>query len=184
MCDPDNIYHLATDGLICGFKLPLKLGNSLGEWEEETLTDLSLVQYGVYFAQERSRWRGFDLAEDDVPSFIQQIHTSWDSKWRSVATKQRLFVTSSLVASGQKSYDEWCTWQDAQRTLNLDVDSPYEQGSVHGLDRLYPVRDMTRYYNLEMGISALYNPKWGVGENFPWEERDSVEDAFVAATLA
>lgn len=183
-CAPNEIYHMATDGLICGVQLALPIGNGLGEWEEDVLTDLSLVQYGVYFSKEKNRWRSFDLSTDDVEQFVERIHAAWKTKWRSLDVRQRLFVTSSLVANGQRQFNEWCGWEDAQRTLNLDIDTPFEMGAVKSLDRLYEVHDMTRHHQWALGPSALYEPKWGSGSGFPWEDRDALDDAFEVATAA
>lgn len=185
MLDPFGMYHLATDGIICASPIPVDIGSGLGQWEEELRTDLTLVQYGVYFSREKNRWRGFDLSPDpdSITSFVSSIHAAWCSPWRTVGTTQRLFVTSGLVASGQKDYASWCTWEDAPRVLNLDVDTPLETGAVHSLDRLYPVVNNTDYYGLKLPTSTLYEPKWGKGGGFPYEMRDALEDAFDVALV-
>jgi len=178
MCAPDDIYHMATDGIISGIKLPLAYGDGLGEWESGELTDLMLVQYGVYLAKEKNRWRGFNLDEEDISAFRQRIMDAWCSNWRSVAVNQRLFVTSALVANGTYPLEDFCRWFDVPRTLNLDIDTPFEQGRVTSTDRLYRVEDMTANYALKLGPSKLYEPKWGVGGGFPWEDRDDMDEAF------
>lgn len=184
MLAPDSVYHMATDGLITGCELPIQIGEGLGEWERSTMTDLTLVQYGIYFCKEKYRYRGFDLSSDDVPSFVSRIHSAWESPWRSIPVSQRLFVTSGLVATGGRTFDKWCTWEESDRTLNLDIDTPYEQGAVLSLDRLYEVQDMTDYHRFKLGASKLYEPKWSVGYWFPYEQEDALEAAFELATVA
>ena len=181
MLAPESIVHMATDGLIACSPLPLAFGDSLGEWEQETLTDVMLVQYGIYFSKEKNRWRGFMLEEEDIPEFRERIKAAWLSNWRSIAVNQRLFVTSALVANGQYPFEDFCRWYDVPRTLNLDVDTSFEQGQVTGVDRLYPIHDMTKYYGSKIGSSTLYKPKWGVGGGFPWEERDAIDEGFEVA---
>jgi hypothetical protein len=168
--NPSAIVHMATDGVISTNPLPLRLGSALGEWEETELTDLTCLQYGVYFSKEKHRERGFTLADEDVPPFVQRVHETWETSWVTLDVPQKLFVTAGLVAMSEKRYDEWCQWQDVTRMVQLDVDNPFQMGHVKALPGLWPVSDVS--FNLRtLGKSTQYEPKWGKGEDFPKEWR-------------
>lgn len=189
---PESTIHLATDGIISSSPLPLKIGDKLGDWEVTRLRDLTCVQYGVYMGTEilpdgtekpRHRERGFRLTDDEVAGFTQEVHNMWKTgHWSSHELQQKLFVTCGLVAIGQKQYDEWCTWQDMTKLIELDQASVFKIGHVNGMPGLWPIRDAS--YNLDrLGKSSVYEPKWGKGEDFPieWKIADEVERALEIA---
>lgn len=189
--NPDAIVHMATDGIISLEPLPLKLGKGFGEWEQTNLEQLSCIQYGVYAAIEwkevdgqrwgipRHRERGFRLKDDEVQPFIDGVHAMWETgHWQSLTVDQRLFVSSKLVAQSEARFDEWCTWKDVTRQIELDEDSVFKRGYVKSMPGMFPISDAS--YNLGvLGKSSAYEPKWGKGENFPeeWRKADAIQEA-------
>jgi hypothetical protein len=179
--NPSAIVHLATDGIISLEPLPLALGSGLGEWEETTLTDLTVVQYGIYAAREKHRERGFRLSDSEIPDFVARVHDMWRTgHWNSLSVTQKLFVTCGLVAMSEARYDEWCTWKDVTKLIELDQASVFKMGHVAGVPGMWRVADALRSTMPEgVGSSAPYVPKWGRGEDFPreWRVADEMEAA-------
>lgn len=179
--NPGAIVHLATDGIISLEKLPLALGKELGQWEETELSDLTVVQYGVYAAKEKHRERGFHLKDEEIPDFIARVHEMWKTgHWQSLTVQQKLFVTCGLVAMSEARYEEWCTWKDVTKQIELDQASVFKMGHVAGMPGMWRVADALRSTMPQgVGASAPYEPKWGKGEDFPreWRVADEMETA-------
>lgn len=188
--NPEAIVHMATDGIISLEPLRLNVGTDLGQWEHTELTNLTVVQYGVYAAESctcgkhpgrpwHHRERGFVLKDEEVAPFVARIHDMWRQKqWVSMEVQQHLFVTCGLVAINEKRYDEWCTWQDISKQIELDSASIFKMGSVDGVPGMWPIQDAS--YNLKnLNKSKAYEPKWGKGEDFPreWKQEDAYEHA-------
>jgi hypothetical protein len=176
--NPDAVVHMATDGIISLEELPLKLGDGLGEWERTELHNLTCVQYGVYATDEKHRERGFTLKDEQVPEFITAVHDMWRTgHWSSLSITQHRFVTCGLVAQSENRYEEWCHWQDTQRTIELDQSSIFKIGFVEGMPGLSQIHDAS--HNLHrLGASTPYEPKWGKGEDFPRElKADAIMEA-------
>lgn len=184
--NPDAIAHMATDGIISLEELPLKLGDGLGEWERTELHNLSVVQYGVYAADEKHRERGFRLKDEEAPTFIAAVHEMWRTgHWTSLPITQRQFVTCGMVAQSESRYEEWCHWQDVERLIELDQSSIFKIGFVENMPGMTTIQDAS--YNLHrLGASAPYEPKWGKGDEFPaeWKRADMLEEAERVAETA
>jgi hypothetical protein len=188
--NPDATVHMATDGIISTEPLPLRIGDGLGDWEETQLTNLTVVQYGIYAAEScncgkhpstpwHHRERGFTLKDDEVPEFVRRVHEMWRTgTWQSLAIMQQLFVTCGLVAMSEKRYDEWCTWQQQQKLIELEQASIFKIGHVNGVPGMEAVRDAS-FSMKTLGASKAYTPKWGKGENFPreWYREDTIQEA-------
>jgi hypothetical protein len=188
--NPDAILHMATDGIISLEKLQLDDGKGLGKWEDITLHGLSLIQYGVYAAEScncgkhpstpwHHRERGFRLTDKQVPQFVQAVHDMWRTgHWASLSVAQRLFVTCGLVAQSEKRYDEWCTWQDTTKMIELDQASVFKIGHVNGMPGLFPIKDASHDLH-RLGASTPYAPHWGKGDDFPkeWKEEELYTEA-------
>lgn len=177
MLDPAAALHMATDGLITSRELPgIGIGTALGAWEVSELTDLTLVQYGVYFSNEKSRSRGF--SKDLLPDFVGRVHEIWNRRGRGyeqIHYDVPYFVTCGLVANGMEPYDEWCHWKQRPEKLSVYVNDLYSRVEPESVrpDALVPVREDTRYMETT-GASAPYEPKWGKGENFPYSAPDDM----------
>lgn len=182
MLAPGSICHLATDGIITLEELPLQLGKELGQWEVSELTDLMLVQYGIYFSAQKSRSRGIPLR------YIHRtdIEEGWRKRIRTIPIKQKMFVTAGLVANNQRPYSEWCHWVEHTEELAICDSSAYRWGYPDTLDRTYPVTEITWEQNIVLGQSRPYEPKWGVTSSMPeeWIEEDLLEEAFAVGTHA
>jgi hypothetical protein len=189
--NPDAVVHMATDGIISLEPLPLKIGAALGDWEVSELTNLSVVQYGVYFAESctcgkhpdtpwHHRERGFKLTDADVPAFVQRVHDMWRTgKWVSLEVMQHIFVTAGLVAMAEKRYDEWCEWQDQRRIIELDSATIFNRGHVASFPGMYPLSDGSKVFG-SLQDSTPYEPHWGKGDSFPRELRRELEYANAA----
>ena len=179
--NPAAIAHMATDGIISLSRLPLALGKGLGQWEETELNDLTVVQYGVYAAREKHRERGFRLTDEEVPEFIRRVHEMWATgTWQSLEVTQHMFMTCGLVAVSEARYEEWCTWKDVTKKIELDQASVFKMGHVQGVPGMWRVDDALRSTMPEgVGASAPYEPKWGKGEDFPreWRVADEIDKA-------
>lgn len=184
-----DICHMATDGIISLSPLKVDIGEDLGQWEAKELHNVMLVQYGVYFADEKSRYRGFSIPDDDVKKFRSQIEDRWTGKggYYELAVPQNYFVTAALVAQGLAPYDDWCTWQSRNERLDLWSDDAEfmvkrpKIGELHNFremlspsgERLWTANPETRF------DSAPHEPKWGAGVSFPQES--ALEDAYAVA---
>jgi hypothetical protein len=181
--NPSAVVHMATDGIISVEELPLREGSGLGEWEVTHLEDLTVIQYGVYNAIEwkeidgqrwgipRHRERGFRLSEEEVPEFNSRVHAMWRTgKWESLHLSQKVFITCGLVAQSEARYEEWCTWQDQTRIVELDQASIFKIGHVKGVPGLWDIQDSSHELK-KLGASAPYEPKWGKGDDYPQEFR-------------
>jgi hypothetical protein len=190
--NPDAIVHMATDGIISLEPLPIKIGKKLGEWEESNLEDLTVIQHGMYRAMEwkevdGQRWgtvkhreRGFRLNDDKAEEFVNRVHEFWlTGQWKSVEVEQRIFVTAKLVAQSEARFEEWCTWKDVTKTVEIDMETLFQSGIVNQLDHMVNVEDVSRTNLKNIGKSTPYEPKWGKGEDFPmeWKLADAMEEA-------
>lgn len=190
MLNPDAVVHIATDGIISTEPLALDNGKGLGKWEVTEMENLTVVQYGVYAAEScncgkhpdtpwHHRERGFYLKDEEIPKFISEVHRMWETgHWVSMEVQQRLFVTCGLVAQSEARYDEWCTWKDVTKQIELDQASIFKMGKVTSMPGLHLVKDAS--YNLHrLGASAPYEPHWGKGDNFPreWRREQVLQEA-------
>lgn len=187
-----DICHMATDGIISLSPLPVDIGDNLGQWEVQKLTNLMLVQYGVYFADQKARYRGFSVDEDKVGELRASIEQRWTGTagYYELSVPQRYFVTDSLVSQGLADFDDWCTWQEREERLDLwtrdnehTVTKPKNGQLLSMVEFISPsgAREWTADPNTRFD-SADHAPKWGKGMNFPNES--ALEDAYMAAREA
>jgi hypothetical protein len=85
--DPEAVVMLAADAVFSTRKLPLEIGEGLGQWEEKVWPDLFIVQPGVYWSPSelkdslKSRGAPRSVIGDAVPEF-HRVFAEWIAKLR------------------------------------------------------------------------------------------------------
>lgn len=188
---PYDICHIATDGLISRVPLDLDIGTGLGQWEEEELRDLTIVQYGCYRAEawdekkgewkEKIRTRSIPIADFD----LKAVYAAWRAKESTIEVKRKLFITAGLVASGAYSKDLWCTWKEYPEDFCV-APSDYRMPMSHpSPDELIRMQNTAHILLGDNTQSYPYQPHWGKGEWVPdeWLKEDTLESALAVAEM-
>lgn len=184
MQEPASVIHMATDGLITSKPLSLRYTDKLGDWESDTLSDLTVVQYGVYFHEKDQRTRGFaPLGLEPTRDLVVNIRQAWErgSGYRTIAYPFHAFVTAHEVRQGISGFDDWCKWED--RFKQLDV--AYAHSSFYDEARTWPkgysmvpIEDRENWSQIfaQSGpVSEPYSPKWGTSYDWPVQFDDDPE---------
>lgn len=181
MLAPERVIHMATDGIITTSPLPVRIGESLGDWEQSALRDATFVQYGVYFGtkddgKRKERTRGFYLTAEQKQEFLARVHQAWDKGGGYIETwyDTDYFVTAGLVAEGIEPYDEWCHWKTRREKASVVPSDLYTKMSRYPTvgERLVPMVETGEEYDTD---SAPYEPKWGKGYEFPYADIEADE---------
>lgn len=118
---PNSVLMFATDALFTTKKLPLKLGENLGEWEETVYDGIIIIQPGVYYlikdgkATIKSRGFGLEALADHRP-----VISAWKRGRTSIPIPTTRFVTLGSALASPKLFEEWGQWRTVDRELCLD----------------------------------------------------------------
>lgn len=115
-CKKDIVF-LATDGLVSLCPLPLPLSANLGDWEEEVLDWVFIVQSGIYFWPDKtgkvvqhSRGIGIDRLD------YSQVLKSWQDHTPITANENRFIGYRTAL---QRTFNLFCTWADCPKIINM-----------------------------------------------------------------
>ena len=117
MQHPKDVISFATDAVFSTKPIDVPTSGELGEWSLDEFQGMTLVQAGVYFLDEGSKWsekfRGFDkgsLQRDDI---IQcwRANTSYEA-----SLTRFVGLGSALMAT---DFSCWRTWRTDSRKLDI-----------------------------------------------------------------
>lgn len=117
----ESILMFATDAIFSLEKLPLKLGEELGEWEETVHDGILIVQPGVYYLfkgeEAKCKCRGFDLVglQD-----YRRILDAWKRGVQQINIPTTRFVTLGSALASEKYWEQWGEWITTDRELCTD----------------------------------------------------------------
>lgn len=113
---PKSVIMVSTDGIILDSKVPLKLGSSLGDWEEDSYAELRAYKSGIYeFIRDgksyKTRQRGFSSMD-------------WDKlykEFREVGLSSIIEFESQRFRGMKSARDksDWCQWYTDKRKMSL-----------------------------------------------------------------
>ena len=118
MQSPKDVISFATDAVFTTKKLDLPCSGELGEWSFDTFYGMTIVQAGVYFLDDGTKWhekfRGFDRGSLDREKIIE----SWKEGVGYEAKLTRFVGLGSALMS--TDFDCWRTWRTDNRTLDIN----------------------------------------------------------------
>lgn len=121
--DPSGVVSIATDGVISVRELQnLSVGDGLGKWEREAVTEVFLAQNGVYRffdseGKEVKKNRGFSATEFDFDAIAAEfarsgVHTEWNcTVTRFIGARSSLKRTVPLA--------DWRRWVAVPKSVSL-----------------------------------------------------------------
>lgn len=134
----DDVVCVMTDSLWSRKPLPLPLGSSLGEWEEQDDTRLWLAEAGLYEAEtpDGNTWvwqRGFDKRN---PVDIRRIVQEWThgDELYTATYKVHRFIGMGLAL---QTHYPWAHWVDIERKVSP---VPYS-----GTSKRFPLYPLSEY---------------------------------------
>jgi hypothetical protein len=91
---PDDIVMLATDAVYSLVPLPLDVGERLGQWEQAELSDLFIVQPGLYWSPDRRKKKSRGLSGN----FFEQAERTiaFENEWNIWVAKEMYVPTGSF----------------------------------------------------------------------------------------
>lgn len=115
---PREVIAFATDAVISLAKHDVRCGKGLGEWSDELLEGITIVQAGVYWLKHNGEWhskyRGFDKG-----SLVrEEILKCWTSQVSYRASLTRFYGMGSAVGTNNFK-DYWRVWRTEDRELDL-----------------------------------------------------------------
>ena len=119
----DSVIALETDGIYATTPLPINIGTGLGNWDAETLSRLTYVQSGVYFAQHGNeitpRFRGIDpgaLTRSKLLHAWEAMEIGGPNTLKLPSTRFRT-LGGSLVS--EERFKLWRQWVTDHREISL-----------------------------------------------------------------
>lgn len=136
MQNPKAIIAVATDGIWSIAPLALDVGEGLGQWEAEVLDRFTSVQAGIYFTNKSAgepiyHYRGFNQGSISE----SEIRQKWAERGYSVSVPTRRFIGMGTALRSEEAYkNEWCTWNDGYRTLQIQPNMMQKRQLYMGRD--------------------------------------------------
>lgn len=117
MQSPKDVISFATDAVFTTKPLDLPCSGELGDWTFDQFQGITIVQAGVYFLDEGTKWgekfRGFDRGSLDREKIIECWREGTDYE----ATLTRFVgLGSALMAT---DFSVWHTWRTDTRSLDI-----------------------------------------------------------------
>lgn len=117
MQSPKDVISFATDAVFSTTKLDLPCSGELGEWSFDEFQGITIVQAGVYFLDDGSKWyekfRGFDKGSLDRERIIE----CWRTGEQYEAKLTRFIGLGSALMS--TDFNVWRTWRSDTRSLDI-----------------------------------------------------------------
>ena len=111
MYRPEAIIAVETDGLYSTEKLPLDLGDGLGQWDFTEYEEFTYLQSGMYFGVKKgetiSKYRGLDKGSLLREAVLNAYET--DRKIQAPTTRFRTIGTSLVSDSRMTDWRQWIT---------------------------------------------------------------------------
>lgn len=168
---PDSIINFATDGIYSRERLPVNIGNGLGEWEESTYDDATIFQPGLARLSKNGktwlRTRGYFPDEVNWDELIALWKRS--ESFARVKFNVERFLTLG-VAIQTHNYKNWRRWATVPREMALRPASG-SQGSYLGTDL---VRWMPDLYVEDCSCSVAFTPR-----KSRYDDEQQLRDAIV-----
>jgi len=125
---PQNITHMATDGIYSRIRLPITTNNvQLGAWGFKPLTDLVLVCNGMYATGEKTATRGY--APKQIPwSDIRQQFARGDFETK-IPIRDHDFINIASVVN-ETDYERRCMWRTSDG--HMEVKPPKWKERING----------------------------------------------------
>lgn len=116
-----HVISIATDGIISTREIALDTGSELGQWEYKIITQLAIVQNGVYRyvsdGEENIRARGFAGREFDFDNLAFCFGVDRERGVYSTVVKRFIGIGSSLAAAPKLK--DWRRWKMVPKTVKL-----------------------------------------------------------------
>lgn len=136
----DSVVAFATDAVFLTEKIDVPISNQLGDWEQITFTNMSMLQSGIYFGivdgEFVNRTRGVRPEDFDTDLILENLK-------KGIATLEsssHRFVT--LGAALVRKYQMWCCWVEQTATIALLLTTPSKR--MHARENL--ARDPGKLY--------------------------------------
>lgn len=115
---PDQVFLLATDGIIASQKIDgLDYGAGLGQWDYQSMEDCFIAQSGVYWTGPKLRTRGFEMRNIDSDA----VRLAWEREGTNmevgVSTRRFIGYRAALHRGRRELLG---TWESGVRYLKMN----------------------------------------------------------------
>lgn len=125
----NSLIGVETDGIFSSEPLPLDIGTSLGQWEEDKYDAMIYLQSGFYFKKQGDEWtakyRGFDKGSVNQADALSVLRgwTPWEDKQRGVITGTTTrFATMGMYLQSPFADELRNRWSTLPRELSIGGD--------------------------------------------------------------